>query len=192
MIAFTIVLIVLGILLLQTVGVDAEYSDSGVRASGKIGPFKIRFDKAFGGKKQEAKTDEKPAAEKPEKKLSLNRLLEHKVLVMDFLRAALHTLRRLRRRLCIDFIGIHYTAASRDPYYTAIEFGAANALMAAVTAAVYSGFKVRDSDFKTWLDYSISSPVLYVHVTMSLSMWELFYVGGGLVVELLNSLYRNR
>lgn len=188
MIAATISVIALGTILLMTVSVDVQYSSDGVKISGKIGPFKIQRPQ----KKDyvEPENPEKSGSEenrekKPDRKLNFAELMRHKTLILN-------TLGRLRRKLSIDYFLIHFTAASSDPYHTAVQFGAANAVMGIITAVLHGGFKVREHDIKAGLDYNINSPALCVRIKVSIACWELVYVITALGTEILNSMYRSR
>ena len=191
MIAATIIVIALGTLLLMTVSGDVQYSDDGLQISGKIGPFQIPQRKRDAGteragKVKSGKAKSEDDAEKiSERKLSFAKLMQYKALAFD-------TLGRLRRMLSIDYFSVYFTAASGDPYHTAIQFGTANAVLGVFTAVLCRGFNVRECDIKTRLDYSITAPVICVRIKVSIACWELIYIISALGADILNSKYRNR
>lgn len=192
MIALSIIVILFLILLFISFGIDVEYDYGTLRASAKVGPFKVTLlprkepakPKAEKKRKEKKPEEEKEVAEKEKKAIP-------KDLIKAVIPMAGHTLNRVRRRLSIDIIAFHYTAAG-DPYTAALNMGKASAAVGALYPAINKAFKVRKWDIATNVDFLADSPAYYVRFAGSFMTWELLYIVFALGVEFLNYLYTNR
>jgi len=182
MIAIAIVIAILVLLALLRLGVSVEYSEDGLTVILRAGPLRLRayprFEKPEKARKKAARRAKKVKKEKkkPEKKRpgGLEGFLE-------ILRVAKTMLGRLRRRLLIKHLTIHFTAASEDPSKTALMFGGANAVIGAIMPALEHNFRIRRRDLRTSADFNASAPGIYVYAAISLAVWEAAYIAAALL-----------
>jgi len=186
MTALAIILAILLVIALLRFGVSVEYSGDGFTASARIGFLTLRLypRKPKKEKRTEArktrKKKEKKAKEEPEEKKpgGLKPLL-------DMIPAVKKLLHRLRRRLCINRLTILYTAAGEDPASTAMAFGASNAAIATVFPVIARSFRIRRRDIRTYADFDLKEPVIYINAAISLAVWEALYIITAVVPALL-------
>jgi hypothetical protein len=96
--------------------------------------------------------------------------------ILDMLPAVKTLLGRLRRRLLIKKLIIHYTAAGGDPYNTAFTFGAANAAIGVVVPILERSFRIKQRDFKMAADFNSVQQGIYINAIISMAVWEAVYI----------------
>lgn len=184
MLALVIVLAVLLTLALLRVGVIAEYSADGLSVAAKLGPIKIRIIPSAPRKKAERKKKkEKPPKDEKKKPGKLSDFTE----MLPSIKSALS---KLRRKLLIRDITVHFIAASDNPASAALTFGAASAVFGMITPLLESHFRVKKRDFRTAADFGAAEPYIYVRAALSLAIWEIVYIASGLLVSMLKSAAR--
>jgi len=192
MIAFAIVLSILILIALLRFGVSVEYSGSGLFVTVKVGPLSLKVlpdeEKPVSAKKEakrkarkeKAKEKAKKRAEEKARKKAEEGSDEKKPgalkTVLEFLPAVKTTLSRLRRRLLIKRLVIHYTVAGDDPYNVAQTFGAANAAIGAITAVLENSFRIKRREFRAIPDFFSTQQSIYINAAISLAVWEAFYI----------------
>jgi len=160
-------------------GVSVEYSADGITVSARAGPLSLcvyprkakpkkKKEKPVGKVHKEKRPREKK--EKPEKKPGGWKAL------LEMLPAIKNTLSRLRRRLLIKMLTIHFIAAGEDPSRTAMLFGASNAAFAVVVPVLESSFRIRRRDLKASADFEAAEAYIYIKAAVSLAVWEAFYI----------------
>ena len=194
----TALIIVFGILFLIALlrfGVAVVYNESGLAATAKVGPLSIRI---FPRKEKPERRKKKPAAKvvkkKKEKKERKKREKEpekpeEKPGLLDtffeMLRAAGVVLGRIRRRLFIKRLILHYTAGGLDPAKTALTFGRLSAASSLILPALEKNFRIRRCDIKTSADFESDKPHVYINAGISLAVWESLYIVFALLPVLL-------
>ena len=172
MLTFAIIISILILIALLRFGVIVEYDEAGVKLWVKAGFLKLRIldkdkkDKPKKKKKKKKKKEKKPKEKKPG---GFRRFL-------DLLKAAMKALGRLKRRLLIKQLTLHFTSAGDDPSKTAIQYGAVNAVFGAIVPVIDRQFRIRRRDLRAYVDFTISAPVIYAKVTISIAVWEVFYI----------------
>ena len=177
MITLAIIAAAIILIALLRVGVYVEYSDEGISLKVHVGPFYLRIlpakEKKKGqkkrGKKKTAKVRKKDRLPKEKKPGGYERFAA-------IVKAAADTLGRLRRRLLIKRITIHYIAASDDPSKAAKAFGMANAAFGTVVPVLDRIFRIKRKDFRASADFSARQPSIYVDADISLAVWEAIYI----------------
>ncbi len=125
-------------------------------------------------KKKEKAEAEAPAGEKKEKKkLPIKIDLE---LISTVLSALGELLGRLRRKISIDKLTVHYTVAAEDPASAAMTFGYASAGLNALMPAVENIFKVKDRDVGVAVTFDESEADITLDAQLTLAVWEIFYI----------------
>lgn len=125
-------------------------------------------------KKKEKSEPEAPTQEQEEKKKSPIKVdLE---LISTVLSALGELLGRLRRKISIDKLTVHYTVAAEDPADAAMTFGYASAGVNALMPAVENIFKVKDRDVGVAVTFDKTEADIYVDAQLTLAVWEIFYI----------------
>lgn len=184
MLVLAIIVAFLVFLAFLRVGVIAEFSESGLRAFAKVGPIKktvFTTEKRIREKPKRVKKAKKKKPDEEEKKPG--RLSELKAHIP----AAKKALSRLRRKLLIRDLTIHYIAGGGDPASVALGFGGASAAFGLVTALLENAFRVKRRDLRTAADFSRDEPYIYVRAVLSLAVWEIVYIASTLVGSLLKN-----
>ena len=96
--------------------------------------------------------------------------------ITDMLPALKETLSRIRRKLLIKRLAIHYTAGGADPSDIAMAFGAANAGLSTILPLLEDNFKIRRRDFRTLADFESDQHKIYINAAASIAVWEALYV----------------
>ncbi len=168
MLVLWIVLILLALLLLMNVGAEGAWSQGAGRISIRVGPVQV-FRRDFPGEAagEEAKG---VAEEKPEKKLP------DFVAVRPLIPMALHALGRLRRRVKVDFLQLHFIAGSPDPYQTAMHYGAASAAVGTFFPALEQAVTIERRDIEIQADFDAAEAVFAGQLSASVPVWALLYI----------------
>lgn len=182
MIAAAIVLVLLLLICFLRTGATAEYTDAGFALDVYLGP--IRFSLLPYRKKKERGKTKKPKEKKvQEKKMIAGRLS----ILRKELPSINKTIEKLRRKLVIKELTIHYIAAGADPAEVAIYFGAASIGYGIILPLIENNFKIKERDLRASVDFQAMEPFIYVRAKLSLAVWELIYVAFGFVKYLMTS-----
>jgi len=186
MIALAIVVAILILIALFRFGVSVEYSSDGVTVKAQVGPLKLRVFPREVSPKKEAKQKLKKAAKK--EKAALKKALKKQKpkdekkpgglkMFFEVLPSVKTALGRIRRRLLIKRLTIHYTAGGEDPATAALTYGAANAAFNTVVPLLEKAFRIKRKDLRASFDFDAPEPLIYVNVAISLAVWEAIYIG---------------
>jgi len=168
MLVIAIILFVLLALALLRVGVILEYSEDGFNTWIKLGFLRLKL----------KKSDEKKKPKKKKKPKDKGTILKPGSLsdFMNMLKAIKVALGRLKRKLLIKNLTLHYTSASDDPAKTALQFGAANAVFGAIVPVLEKHFRIKKRDLRAAADFNSQEQGIYVRLTISIAVWEIVYV----------------
>jgi len=183
--AFVIVILIFTVLLLIPLGVDCGYSGGKLVFGIRLGFFNIRL---YPGKL----TNRKPRARKKKpvkKKQSQGYTKKEKVPLdkkelFDLIRT-LKVLARLRRKLHVDYLRIRYTFATDDPFNTAMSFGYSSAALGAIMPLFENAFDIGERDIGTSFDFLSDKPVFDCWITLTIQVWEVFYVAIAIGIDYL-------
>ncbi|MEF9971415.1 MAG: hypothetical protein RR731_03785, partial [Oscillospiraceae bacterium] len=133
MLALFIILAVLIVILLIPLGIDGGIAGTKPDLSLRIAGLDFRV---FPRKKKKAKPkkSKKPKKEqsKKEKQKKAKNPPDYKQL-LGILKMGLRALSRFRRHLTINYVRLHFTYASDDPFKTALGYGYAAAVMGSIS-----------------------------------------------------------
>ena len=85
-------------------------------------------------------------------------------------------LKRLKRRLLIKQLTLHYTSGNDDPSKTALIFGASSAAFGVITPLIERNFRVKRRDLRASTDFVTKEQCIYAKIIISIAVWEVFYV----------------
>ncbi len=180
-----ILILILTVLLLIPIGIDGGYKEKKLILFAKIGPVSI---KVFPRKNRLAINLKKPKKSKEEKvehSEKKKRKFPGKGDIPDILRLGLKSLSRLRHRLKIEYIRIHYTFAANDPFDTAMGYAAANAAVGAFFPLVDEALDIKNRDFGIYCDFLSEKPAIEVWLTLTINLLDLFYIAIALGIDYL-------
>jgi len=183
MLAVSIVFAFLVFLALLRFGVIVKYDVDGLSVFARLGMLSFKI------LPQDKKTV-KPV--KPKKKPKKEKKPGGLKAFLDMLPGIKRALGRLKRRLLIKNLTIHFTAAGDDPAKTAMSFGAANAVFGAIVPILENSFRIKNRDFRAAADFDSTQPGIYVSAAVSLAVWEAVYIVFALLPALIGSGRRAR
>ncbi len=189
-----IIILVLTVFLLIPIGIDGGYKQNSLILGIKIGPInfklfprKTKLNFKAQKLKKAKKKKKKPAAEltegqdeEPKKK----KRPDFKQ-IMDIISIGLKALKRFRRKLNIDYLRIHYTFASDDPFNVAMGYAAANATISAIFPLVDDAFNIRERDFGIYADFCTYKPRIDVWLTATVNLLDLCYIAIAFAIDYL-------
>ena len=185
---FAIILAFIILFAMLRFGLSFEYSIDGINVRAQVGFISINI---FPRTEKRKKTRKKRAPKK-EKKLKLKEetktekpggLKEY----LDLLPTIKKTFGRVRRRLLIKVLTIHYIAGDKDPSKTAMAFGSSNLVFAAIVPIFENAFKIKHREFRASADFEATRPMIYAKVAFSIAIWESFYIAFAIVPALIKT-----
>ena len=180
--ALIIVLLVLTVLMIVPVGIDGGYNGKNLILGIKIGFFNIRV---FPKKEKPIKLEKLKKPKKPKKPKEPHEEKEKepkqkkpldKEQIRSLIKFALKALGRFRKKLRINYLRIHYTFATSDPFATAMGFGASNAVMNTIVPLLDDAFVIDNRDIGTSFDFLSDKPVFDFWLTTTIQIWEILYI----------------
>ncbi len=177
---FLIIVIILALLLLVRIRVQIEFGQE-LRVHLRI----ALFQKILGEKKtkEKAKKAAKSAKEKvPKPKPSAQELVE---LCKTVLRALSLTLRKIRRRVCIDPLMLSLSIGGSDPAKTAESYGYANAAVWTLMPMAEDAFKIPDPQIHLETNFESEQIRAEGRVGVSLRVIDVLVIALVLLIPLL-------
>ena len=189
-------LIILGVIIaiivaimLVPVGADVAYEGGELRLSAKVCGMLLQLipkppadetkpkkeKKPKKPKKQKKRPEEQAQTgeEKPKKKLNLDFSMDE---VMGLVKSVLRGLGRFGRKLSVDRFLLHYTAAGKDPYNTAMTFGYVNGALTTLAPICRRSFDAKDVDVWTDVDFTTEKTKVDFGVALTIRIGQIFGV----------------
>ena len=178
-----IIIAVIILFALLRFGVAAEYSADGFTLTAHAGPLIIRLlpgrerpGAAERKARRKARKMKKSAASKKKKEKRKVEMPGGLKAYLDMLPPIKNALGRIRRKLLIKKLTIHYTAAGGDSAATAMMFGAANAVFGTTAPLLENNFRVKRRDLRVCADFQTQEQKIYLHAAVSIAVWESVYI----------------
>lgn len=189
-------LIILGVIIaiivaimLVPVGADVAYEGGELRLSAKVcgmllqlipkppadetKPKKEKKPKKPKKQKKKAEEQTQTGEEKPKKKLDLDFSMDE---IMGLVKSVLRGLGRFGRKLSVDRFLLHYTAAGKDPYNTALTFGYVNGALTTLAPICRRSFDAKDVDVWTDVDFTTEKTKVDFGVALTIRIGQIFGV----------------
>ena len=192
-------LIILGVIIaiivaimLVPVGADVAYEGGELRLSAKVCGMLLQLipkppaDETKPKKEKKPKKPKKPkkqkkqpeeqaqtGEEKPKKKLNLDFSMDE---IMGLVKSVLRGLGRFGRKLSVDRFLLHYTAAGKDPYNTAMTFGYVNGALTTLAPICRRSFDAKDVDVWTDVDFTTEKTKVDFGVALTIRIGQIFGV----------------
>ena len=183
-----IVAIIIAIMLVP-VGADVAYEGGELRLSAKVcgmllqlipkppadetKPKKEKKPKKTKKKKKQPEEQPQTGEEKPKKKLNLDFSMDE---IMGLVKSVLRGLGRFGRKLSVDRFLLHYTAAGKDPYTTAMTFGYVNGALTTLAPICRRTFDTKDVDVWTDVDFTTEKMKVDFGVALTIRIGQIFGV----------------
>ena len=196
-----IIVAILVLILLIPVGVDVGYENESFHLSAKINGFLLQLipkpprdekkkPREKKPKKEKKKKEPKPEdAEKPKKKLDLDFSLDE---LMELAEKALKGFGKFGRKLKVSRFVLHFTAAGRDPYNTAMLFAYVNAALSSLGPLCVQRFTVKDCDVWTDVDFISEHMKMDIGIATTIRIGQVLGVGLGIGFGALKILIKNK
>lgn len=189
-------LIILGVIIaiivaimLVPVGADVAYEGGELRLSAKVcgmllqlipkppadetKPKKEKKPKKPKKQKKRPEEQKQTGEEKPKKKLNLDFSMDE---IMGLVKSVLRGLGRFGRKLSVDRFLLHYTAAGKDPYNTAMTFGYVNGALTTLAPICRRSFDAKDVDVWTDVDFTTEKTKVDFGVALTIRIGQIFSV----------------
>ena len=183
-----IVVLVIAIMLVP-VGADVAYEGGELRLSAKVcgmllqlipkppadetKPKKEKKPKKPKKQKKQPEEQAQTGEEKPKKKLNLDFSMDE---IMGLVKSVLRGLGRFGRKLSVDRFLLHYTAAGKDPYNTAMTFGYVNGALTTLAPICRRSFDAKDVDVWTDVDFTTEKTKVDFGVALTIRIGQIFGV----------------
>ncbi|MGM9587081.1 MAG: hypothetical protein ACI3VA_06310 [Candidatus Limivicinus sp.] len=183
-----IVAIIVAIMLVP-VGADVAYEGGELRLSAKVcgillqlipkppadetKPKKEKKPKKTKKKKKQPEEQAQTGEEKPKKKLDLDFSMDE---ILGLVKSVLRGLGRFGRKLSVDRFLLHYTAAGKDPYNTAMTFGYVNGALTTLAPICRRTFDTKDVDVWTDVDFTTEKMKVDFGVALTIRIGQIFGV----------------
>ena len=183
-----IVAIIVAIMLVP-VGADVAYEGGELRLSAKVcgmllqlipkppadetKPKKEKKPKKTKKKKKQPEEQPQTGEEKPKKKLNLDFSMDE---IMGLVKSVLRGLGRFGRKLSVDRFLLHYTAAGKDPYTTAMTFGYVNGALTTLAPICRRTFDTKDVDVWTDVDFTTEKMKVDFGVALTIRIGQILGV----------------
>ena len=183
-----IVAIIVAIMLVP-VGADVAYEGGELRLSAKVcgmllqlipkppadetKPKKEKKPKKPKKKKKQPEEQAQTGEEKPKKKLDLDFSMDE---ILGLVKSVLRGLGRFGRKLSVDRFLLHYTAAGKDPYNTAMTFGYVNGALTTLAPICRRTFDAKDVDVWTDVDFTTEKTKVDFGVALTIRIGQIFGV----------------
>lgn len=184
MVALIIILLLTALIFFVPYGIDAAYQGGEVRLRIKAGFLRITVFPRKEKPKSEAqlRREEQRKAKRAAKKAAREAAAAaappkvKKKPDIHFLLAlakmGLRAVKRLFRSFRIDFLLLHYVAATKDPYDTAMQYSYLGAAFSAISAMAGKSIRVKKSDVWLDADFVNETPQMEARLVLSLQLYK--------------------
>ena len=203
-----VIVVLIVAIMLVPVGADVAYEGGELRLSAKVCGMLLQLipkppaDETKPKKEKKPKKPKKPkkkkkqpedqagtGGEKPKKKLDLDFSLEE---IFGLVKSVLRGLGRFGRKLSVDRFLLHYTAAGKDPYNTAMTFGYVNGALTTLAPICRRTFDAKDVDVWTDVDFTTEKTRVDVGVALTIRIGQIFGAAFRIRFRALGSLVKHK
>lgn len=167
------------------VGASVRYSEDGLLAAIKAGPFRIPIIPAKRAKEKPEKA-KKPRKKKPEGDTARRGAKDTLALVMRFVPLLGEAAGQLKRKIRIDRVTLHVIWGAENPASAAMGFGAGNAALGILWPPLEHNFHVKEHDLGVDVDFERKKPTVEAEAQATLTIWQGLSLGIRLGIKALN------
>jgi len=196
-----VIVAIIAAIMLIPVGADISYEDGQFALSAKVCGILLQlFPKApvDESKPKKEKKPKKPKKKKPakegegaapKKKKKLNFSKDE---ILSLVKKVLNKFGRFGKKFNVDRFLLHYVAAGKDPYDTAVNFAYVNAALSSLAPLCSQRFNVKDCDVWTDIDFTIEKKKIDFGLAFTIRIGAFFALAFGIVFSALGILIRNK
>ena len=202
-----VIIAVIALIMFIPVGADISYEDGQFALSAKVCGILLQLfpkppadeskpkkeKKKKKEKKPKKKKEEKPASDStesaPKKKKKLNFSKDE---ILSLVKKVLNKFGRFGRKFNIDRFLLHYVAAGKDPYDTAVNFAYVNAALSSLAPVCSQRFDVKDCEVWTDIDFTIEKKKIDFGLCFTIRIGAFFALAFGVVFSALGILIKNK
>ena len=180
MIVLAIIIAAITLFLLLRFGVTITYGQDGLEVKLIVGVIPIKI----------YPSDKKPKKDEKIAEKLIDRFLRRKKdekkpgkleTFLELLKQGKNVLNRVRKKLLIKKLDIHFVSAGSDPMQAALMYGSANAVYGALEPMLSRNFRLRRLNFTSEADFEKTKPLIHVKARFSIAVWELLYIFSALI-----------
>ena len=203
-----IALIILGVLaaiiaaiMLIPIGADIAYEDGQFRLSAKVFGLLLQLfpkapvDESKPKKPKKEKKKKKPKKEKAkkEKKPKAKKKLDFSMdEILTLVKKVLSKFGRFGRKFNVDRFLLHYVAAGKDPYDTAVNFAYVNAALSSLAPVCSQRFDVKDYEVWTDIDFTVEKKKIDFGLAFTIRIGAFFALVFGVAFSALGIFIKNK
>lgn len=168
------------------IGVDGRWQENTALVFLKLGPLRLqvfpwKWKKSASGQDQ----SETPKKKKKQRRAPKLKPALTKQDYFSLAKVVFRTMQRFRRKLSVDFLQLHYTAASDDPYDTVMQYSRFCAALEAAFPLAKRVLHIKKQDIVLDLTFETEKPIIEARAELTLRVWEICYVSMRMLADLL-------
>ena len=193
-----VILAIIVLIMLIPIGADIAFENSELRISGKLcgkliqlypePPEEKKAEKKKKKEKEDKAQEEKPQEEK--KALALPKLNKEEIL--ELAKTGIGAAGKFGKKLKVDRFLLHYVAAGKDPYNTAMSFAYVNAALSSLAPMCARRFTVKDCSVWTDIDFLDDKMHLDFGLAMTIRIGQILGIGIATGLKALSILKKNK
>lgn len=199
-----VIVAIIAAIMLIPVGADISYEDGQFALSAKACGILLQlFPKppVDESKPKKEKKPKKPKKEKKKKKAAegteaapkkKKKLSFSKDEILSLVKKVLNKFGRFGRKFKVDRFLLHYTAAGKDPYDTAVNFAYVNAALSSLAPVCSKRFDVKDCEVWTDIDFTVEKKKIDFGLAFTIRIGAFFALAFGIVFSAAGILIRNK
>ncbi len=196
-----VIVLLIALILIIPVGADIGYENGELKVSAKAcgvlmqlypKPQEEEKNEKEQGKKKEKK-EKKAAQEEPAKVKKLRTMPQFsKEEMLELAKAGIGAVGKFGRKLKVDRFLLHYTAAGKDPYNTAVTFGYVNAALSCLAPICAQRFTVKNCSVWTDIDFVKEKTEIDFGLAMSIRIGQIMAIVMSVGFKALGIMKRNK
>ena len=193
MIYVFIVILVLFLLAMLWLGVDVRYWDDKLTLWLRVLCFKFKILPKSKKKKKKPKKKKKKDKNKEDSENKLKK--KHKKAKPDIkglIDLGLTAAGRLKRKIRVSRLTLHYTAGSEDPCDTALQFGRVSAAVGILLPRICESFNVNRHDVRVDSNFDLPKPKVEFDTSVGMFLWQLVFIGVAALIGFLKLQVKNK
>lgn len=194
-----VIVAIITLIMLVPIGADIAYENGQFSLSAKAAGLLIQIlpksppDESKPKKEKKPKKAKKPKKPKKEKpKKEKKKLQFSKEEIFSLVKKVLSKFGRFGRKFNVDRFLLHYIAAGKDPYDTAVNFAYVNAALSSLAPMCSQRFNVKDCEVWTDIDFTIEKKKIDFGLAFTIRIGAIFALLFGVVFSALGILIRNK
>jgi len=194
LIVLGVIIGIIALIMIIPVGADVGYENGELRVSAKVCGILLKLlpkepvDESKPKKEKKPKEPKPGQEEKPKKKLNLQL---NKDEILGLVKAVLRGFGKFGK-LTVDRFMLHYVAAGKDPYATAMTYNYVNAALSSLAPVCEERFIVKDCDIWTNIDFAEEKTRIDFGLCVVIRIGQVFRMAFAILFGALGILIKNK